>query len=271
MKMKNAVPAKLAPLALALVVALGVGAPLPASAGALAGGATEITQLANEFQLIMSYVQQVEAAENTLASAKALKQQLKQMDPSTLAQLNGGAISQVEQLAQLDGALQNSQNKATEALGVLGSAITQIQQLKMSPSEYLQQRAQLAATQGGAYAASMQADQQKLQQLQSSIAELQQAASAAPGVTSNIQGFQQLLSSGTRVQAQLVSLNDSVTHANLLAAQEARTNAADHQRDANATQEEIDRRNNGLKAIQNRTITVPPVSSYTNLGGSGGN
>lgn len=259
-------------LAIAVGIAVAFGVAPSSFAGTVAGfgGATEITQLVNETLLTSQYGQDVLTAERALESVQALKQQLKQLDPSTLAGLSSSSLEQIQQLSSLDASLKSNYSASQAALGVMNQSIAQIRAQNITPDQYLQQRADLAATQGGQYAAEMQADQQKLADLQKQIADLRSASAAAGGVTSNIQGFQEMLQSGTRTQAQLVSLNNSVTHANLLAAQRAQTAAADKQAEIASQQATGTAGNNDAKRVINSKFTVPPVSAYTNPDPSSG-
>lgn len=236
-------------------------------AGTLTGGATEWTQIANHVELVESYVKQVEAAKNTLQSASALKQQLQQLDPSTLASLSSGSIGNVQQLARLYSDLDQIQQSGGQSVNVLQTALQQMQQQKITPQQYLAQRAQLAQTQGGIYKQNYEADQKTLQTLQQQVADLQHDAAAAHGITSEVGGLQQVVASGTRVQAQLIQLNASVTKANLLAEQQGAAAAADQQQKAAADQQRLDALSKDAAALNQSKITVPDVSKYTDAKG----
>jgi hypothetical protein len=100
---------------------------------------------------------------------------------------------------------------------------------------------------------------------------LQKSAAAAQGVTSNVQGFQQMLASGTRVQAQLVTLNASVTKTNLLLGQQAAQNEEGKRQkdsaraDTRAAMEASDKE--AWDAVNKRKISFPSPMKYAPNGG----
>jgi hypothetical protein len=95
---------------------------------------------------------------------------------------------------------------------------------------------------------------------------LQKSAAAAQGVTSNVQGFQQMLASGTRVQAQLVTLNANVAKTNMLMAKTASDTAADNKAKLDeeaareATRAAIE--DDGWKKLDDRKISLPSPMNY---------
>lgn len=250
-----------------LAGAIMVGLSLQANAGTLTGGATEWTQIANNIQLVESYMKQVQSARNTLDSARALQQQLQQIDPGTLNQLTGGSINQVQQLAELDRVLESNAQSSQRAIDVLRNAMAQGQAQGVDPAQYLQARVALAQSGSDVAQKNLASDQRALQDLQNQVAELRRSADSAHGVTSNIQGFQQLLASGNRTQAQLVAINHSIVEANARAAMKDEAAAEKEKAADDARQKYADSMKKDAATLRDEKISVPNVSKYADTQG----
>lgn len=244
-----------------------LGLSLQVNAGTLTGGATEWTQIANNIQLVQSYMQQVQAARNTLDSARALQQQLKQLDPGTLNQLTSGSITQVQQLAQLDRVLESNAQSSQRAIDVLRNAMAQGQAQGVAPAQYLQARVALAQSGSDVAQKNLASDQRALQDLQNQVAELRRSADSAQGVTSELNGFQQMLAAGNRTEAQLVSINHSIVEANARTAMKDQAAAEKEKAADDAHQQYADAVNKDAAALRDEKITVPNVSKYTDTKG----
>jgi hypothetical protein len=257
--------------AIVATAAVGIAAAsLPAYAGSVGGngGSTEITQLVNEVQLIKSNVSQISTVENTLQSAMALKQTLKQLDPATLARMSGVSISDIQAMAKMDGQLGGLMDSAQSVQAVLTKAVDVSQQMKITPAQYLAERAQQAQKLGGMYAQSFNNDRASMQEMQTRIADLQSTAAAAPAVTSQVQGLQQLLAQNTQLQAQLISLNESVTKANTLAAMRGQEHEQTQADDAAAAAQAKDGYD-ALNKVEHQTITLPNPADLAPKNSSG--
>ena len=235
------------------------------NAGAVVG-ATEPTQILNNIQLIQSYMQQVQTVRNTLESVRMLKQQLKGMDPRTLAELSGSSLDDVQKLAQIDGQLSQVMGSSQSALEVLQRAQASVQEGGMTPDEYLQRRAVLAQRQGSVYQKAFDADQQKLKDAQAQQVQLQRTAASAQNVTSNIQGFQHMLASGTRVESQLITLNKNIVAADARAAHQGEIENLKQQAEVTNAQ----KRRADFKKLEDTNVTLPDPTKYGPAGSDSG-
>lgn len=246
-------------LVAALAFFFGVFQPVSASAVI---GATEPTQILNNIQLVASYGKQLEQIQYAIQSVTALKQQLVQLNPATLAGISQQTLDDLRSLSTLGNDVQNAITSSRQSLEVLQRNQSNMDLSKLTPSQYLAQRSQIAQTSNSAEAAQYKSDQQTLQRLQSDSAELNRAASAAGGVTSNIQGFQQMIASNNRVQAQMISMNGAIARANMVAAQRAQAQDAAKALDQQANTTYLSNQEQGMKQAQQRSITMPSTTTY---------
>ena len=92
------------------LISLFAAVSLNARAGSVAGtgGSTEITQLLNHVELITQSSNTLNTVRNTLQSAMSLQQSLQQLDPSTLANLSGLPMDQLNQMMGLYSQVNNT-------------------------------------------------------------------------------------------------------------------------------------------------------------------
>jgi len=240
-------------LALSIAIATACFMALSANAGTLTGGATEWTQIANNIQLVQSYVKQAETMKNTLESAAALKQQLQQLDPGTLSRLDGTSLNQINSMVQMSSDLDRVISSGNAAVEVLQRNMANGQAAGMTPQEYLQTMSRLADERGDAYMKGYQSDQQAIQDLNNSAHDIQVAAASAPAITSEVGGMQALLKQGTQMQTQLVAINGAMREANglqkLQLADQAKAAAAESDRKKAAA--------NDFEAVKQIQISMP--------------
>ncbi len=248
------------PVAIVAAIAVLVMAAPSARAGTVAGtgGSTEITQLLNNAQLIKQNASEINTVRNTLQSAMYLKQTLRQLDPATIARLAGVPIDQVRALATMDNQLGGLMDSEQSVQAILSNTASSAQGMHMTPMQFLQYRANQAHQMGGVYAQSFNSDRQSMRSMQDQISALQATAASTPAVVSQVQGLQQLLVQNTQVQASLLSLNESVTKANALAAMKGKQEYAtrEAQSQAEAANEQA------AKALQQETVTLPDPTKY---------
>ncbi len=207
---------------LALFAAMASFAPAPA----IAGGATYCvncsgwqTQLAQQVQQISTAENTAQTVRNSLQQVLYLGQTLKQLDPSTLAQMTGQPLQQIGAMQQMYSQL----GPMIDTYSQLSNRMLQFQQGaisgNMDPMQYMQYRARLAQAQGSSYQKSYQSDQQLIQNLGAQQRQLQLTAAEVPAVTGQVNGLQQLLAQDVGIQQQLVTMNAQMAKANALASQ----------------------------------------------------
>ena len=192
-----------------------------AGEGPASGGALESTQLLNKAQLIEQVGQAVQTTSFTLSTAEATMQQLRQLDPGTISALVGVPIGTVKSMAAAYGVFSKASSVYTDAAAVLQKAQSDAVMLHVSPSTLLNMKAQTAYAYGGQYKASYDAEQAKLAALTDTSNQVQRTADSLGEINSTVAGIQTLASQNLQMQAQLTSLNESISRANALAYQQA--------------------------------------------------
>jgi DNA-binding transcriptional MerR regulator len=191
-----------------------------AFAGSVAGtgGATEVTQLLNNGELINQTSQQIATVSNTLSTANATLQQLKQLDPSVIAKMTGLPLDQIQKLGDAYKVMSSAVGVYNQAANVLKQAQQDAAALKVTPSALLQMKANVAAAYGGMYQQQYSQEQDKLTQLAQTAKDVQDSAASISGIDAGVKGVQFLANQNLKVQSLLVQLNDSVATANSNAA-----------------------------------------------------
>ena len=175
----------------------------------------------NHAELLKSLAQHIQTASNTLSTAEATMQQIRQLDPGTISALVGVPIGTVQTMATAYGVFSKASSVYTDAAAVLQKASYDAQMLHTSPSSLLNMKAQVAYAYGGQYKANYDAEQAKLAALTDTAKQVQQSADSLGGINSAVAGVQTLAGQNLQIQAQLTSLNESISRANSLAYQEA--------------------------------------------------
>ena len=224
-----------------------------AGGGGISGGAREGTQLLNHALLIEQVARAVDTVSNTLSTAEATMQQIRQLDPGTISALVGAPIGTVKTMAEAYGVFGKASSVYMNAAAVLQKAQNDAAMLHVSPSTLLNMKAQTAYAYGGQYKASYESEQAKLAALASTSADVQKAADSIGGINSTVQGVQTLAAQNIQMQAQLTQINQSIAQANALAYQQA----IEHQNEAATQAAEAAKM---LDAYQVEVDSTPPVS-----------
>ncbi len=175
--------------AVGLIAALAASS-LAYAGGGATGGATEITQLLNKAELVAQVGESVQTTSNTLMSAQATMQQLRQLAPSTIAQMSGVPIDQVQKLANAYTVMSRSVGVYKDASDVLQKAADDSQRLGITPSELLRYKADAAYKHGGVYKQTYEQEQEKLARLGEVSKDVQQQAEQVKSIDANVKGIQ---------------------------------------------------------------------------------
>ena len=224
-----------------------------AGGGGMSGGATEGTQMLNHALLIEQVGHAVDTVSNTLSTAEATMQQIRQLDPGTISAIVGAPIGTVNTMAKAYGVFSKASSVYTNAAAVLQKAQSDAAMLKVSPSTLLNMKAQTAYAYGGQYKASYDAEQAKLAALASTSADVQKAANSLGGINSTVAGVQTLAAQNIQMQAQLTQLNQSIAQANVLAYQQAIEHQEQYYKNAQDAARMLD-------AYKVEVDSTPPVS-----------
>lgn len=203
--------------------------------GGMTGGATEVTQIMNHVELISQVGEAVQTTSNTLMSAQATMQQLRQLAPSTIAQMTGVPIDKVQKLAEAYTVMNQAVGVYKDAEGVLRQAANDSQKLGIKPSELLKYKAEAAYKYGGVYKQTYDQEQAKLARLSAVSSDVQQQAQQVASIDANVKGIQFLAGQNVKMQASLVDISDSIATANANAAREA---AEQKEKEARAADDE---------------------------------
>ena len=194
---------------------------LPAHAGGATGGATEVTQLLNHIELVAQVGEAVQTTSNTLMTAQATMQMLRQLSPDVVSQMTGLPIDQVAKLAEAYTVMSQATQVYQDAEAVLRKAQQDAARLKIPPSELLRYKAEAAYRHGGIYQQTYEQEQAKLKRLAEVSADVQRQAEEVKSIDANVKGIQFLASQNIKMQAVLGLIGDSIHTANANAAREA--------------------------------------------------
>lgn len=193
-----------------------------AHAGAATGGATEVTQIMNNIELVMQVSEAVNTTSNTLMAAQATMQQLRQLPQSVTASINGPALEKVRAMAEAYQVMSQAHGVYKDAEGVLRKAAADSQRLGITPSELLRLKADAAYKHGGVYQQTYEQEQAKLRRLAETSKDVQKQADTVKSIDANVKGIQFLATQNVQVQATLADIAGSIATANANAAREAK-------------------------------------------------
>lgn len=214
MKMKKLIPVFLFSIALP--------ASAPAHSSGVVAGATEITQIMNNAELIAQVGEATQTTANTLMTAQSTMQMLRQLPASVIDEAMGGLpVEKVQAMADAYVVMSQATSVYKEAEEVLRKAALDAEQLGITPSELLRHKANAAAQHGGVYLQTYEQEQAKLARLAKTSAEVQKQANTVKSIDSNVGGIQFLASQNVQVQASLADIASSIATANANAANAA--------------------------------------------------
>lgn len=198
-------------------------ASVPAHSTGLVAGATEITQIANNIELIAQVGEATQTTANTLMTAQSTMQMLRQLPASVLNEAMGGLpVEQVRAMADAYVVMSQATSVYKDAENVLRKAHDDADRLGITPSELLQHKANAAAMHGGIYAQTYEEEQRKLALLAKTSQEVQKQAETVKNIDSNVGGIQFLASQNVKMQATMATMASSIATANANAALEAK-------------------------------------------------
>lgn len=192
------------------------------------GGATEVTQIANNIQLAditaLNTEQLAEEIQQTATQMSQLTTQVNQyttmiqnlrtLPMQAFNQLLGGLPGEGKALLQLGRASWNLFDSANRASNVLKAAEYSMGTMGINPAEYYGYMVN-AARYGNAYwGEAVRRDTAALQDYQTKIAEWQQASENAQGATGNLQAQQATAAAVTKAGAEISRLNAQISQAN---------------------------------------------------------
>lgn len=240
---------------LILAVAL---SPVPAHAlfgmGGKAGGATEVTQLANHAELVAQVGEAVQTTSNTLMTAEATLRMLRQLPEQVISQMTNLPIAELQVLANAYSVMARAVNVYREAEAVLRQADADSMRLNITPAQLFRMKAEAAYRYGGVYKTTYEQEQAKLAALEQTSQDVQEQAEKVQSVDANVKGIQFLATQNLNLQAALASINESISKANMLALMEAEK---DKEKEAEALMRESDFLDKRRQAVEPGDSTLP--------------
>lgn len=194
--------------------------PAKAGGGGLTGGATEITQLMNNAELVMQVSESMQTTINTLQTAHSTMQMLRSLPQHLISQISGVPLEQVKQMAQAYEVMKDAQATYKDAADVLKKAAADSARLGITPSELLAYKADAAYRHGGVYKTSYEQEQEKIRRASQASKDVQKQADTIQSIDSNVKGLQMLATQNLSLQTSLGNISTSISKANALAFEE---------------------------------------------------
>lgn len=237
-----------------IIIILAAALPLPAHAGAATGGATEPTQLANHIELVMQVSEAVETTSNTLQTAYATMQQLRNFPQAVLDDaINGLPVEKVRAMADAYVVMSEAVGVYRDAENVLRKAQQDAENLKILPSELLRHKANAAAQYGGIYQQTYEAEMARIKRAADMSKEVQKQANIVKSIDSTVGGIQALATQNVAMQTTMAELATSIQTANANAARESALRQQERER-------VLRRLSDVLDARRRAEIEAPPVT-----------
>jgi hypothetical protein len=225
---------------LLLIAAMSIfAAQARAGGGGLTGGATEITQLMNNAELVMQVSESMQTTVNTLQTAHSTMQMLRSLPQHLISQISGVPLEQVRQMAQAYEVMKGAQDAYKDAADVLKKAATDSQRLGITPRELLAYKADAAYRHGGIYSKVHEEEQEKIRRASQASKDVQRQAETVKSIDSNVKGLQTLASQNLSLQAVLGDISTSISRANQIAAEESRLDKEQSKRELDETQRRL--------------------------------
>lgn len=202
-------------------VCLTHGAP-PAMAGAATGGATEVTQVLNNVQLLdiaaKEAAQIAQAVERRLLLIQqyvTMLQNLKSLPQALIDEALAPYRQQTEALKRVNQSVQSLKNSADTARNLFNRRLVEAGSMKMNVADYMRHETTLATQRGGIYRQRLKEDLSAIEQLQERATALRATARQTQRITGNVEGLQVLaqhasISAGELMEIKAALLAQSV-------------------------------------------------------------
>jgi P-type conjugative transfer protein TrbJ len=206
----NAVKAsRIARTAKRAAAALALCTSASAFAGSVAGfgGATEITQLLNNAELVSSVAQQAQMVEQNIQAQITRLQNLAQVPGELINETIAPYTQQLDNFRSLYSAVTDLQQAAQSTSQLFSNAMSDMSSANLKPSQWLSALSSLAKSQGGVYRAQLNQDLNAISSLAKRAQNLQSIQSKIPGVTGNVQGLQMLNQQTNVLAGEMIDLH----------------------------------------------------------------
>jgi len=198
-------------------------------AGSVAGngGATEITQVMNNAELVASVGHQADMVATQLqqyilqqVQTKISQQNLIQLPFNQIMQNLGPYRGMVEPYLNALGTTTQLRDSAMRASSLMSGEVSTMTRLGMDPKTYMQNMIQISKERGGTLKQSLDNTTSAMQDVQKRGEALDQMHDQIPGIDSNIKGMQTLATSNMQMTGEMQNMNATLLQ--MKAQQEAR-------------------------------------------------
>lgn len=215
------------------------------------GGASEMTQLMNNTELVASVGHQADMVATQIqqyvlqqVQARIQQQNMTQLPFNQITQNLGPYRGMVEPYLRTLDVTKQLRDSAIRASSLMSGEISTMTRLGMDPQQYTQKMIQLSKEQGGYYKQSLDDTTNAMQEVQKRGEALAQMHDQIPGIDSNIKGMQTLATSNMQMTGEMLNMNATLLQ--MKATQEAR--GMETEQDKQLAQEALQKHQNDLKA-----------------------
>lgn len=219
---------KLRPIVLGVALALSLNASVSFAGGAATGGASEVTQVMNNGELIAATSKQAQLVAGQIRDYTSqvnqyvtMVQNLKAAPLAVVASTLKPYKDTLRDLGELYRATDDVYKAGTQAYATYERRKAEMANMNMSYDEYLNMETLLAATKGGQYKVQYEKDIAALKKLQDKATTLAGMDAQINSVSGNVQGLQLLAQQNQIMAGELMEMN---AHLRQKSAQEAADN-----------------------------------------------
>lgn len=194
----------------------------PALAGGSTGGATEVTQVMNNMELMASVSKQSQLVAGQIRDYASqvnqymtMVQNLKNLPAKVISETLAPHKDTLRDLGQLYQATTDVYSSASEAYETLQRRRAEMEALKLSPSEYVNAEMLLAKTKGGIYKEQAERDIKAFENAQKKSEKLASMGEEINNVKGNVQGLQFLAQQNQAIIGELMELNSQLREKSL--------------------------------------------------------
>jgi P-type conjugative transfer protein TrbJ len=194
----------------------------PALAGGSTGGATEVTQVMNNMELMASVSKQSQLVAGQIRDYASqvnqymtMVQNLKNLPAKVISETLAPYKDTIRSLGELYQASRDVYTTTTEAHDTLQRRRAEMEALKLSPTDYLNAEMLLAQTKGGIYMQQVQRDLKAFEDAQKKSEKLASMGEQVKSIGGNVEGLALLAQMNQAQVGELMELNSQLREKSL--------------------------------------------------------
>lgn len=207
---------------LSIVLASLISTVTYAGGGPGSGAATEVTQLANNAELVASVSKQSQIVAGQirdytvqLNQYMTMIQNLKQVPRAVISKTLAPYKDSLNTAMQLYSAVNSVHGAAQLARQMLASRQDEMRKLEMSPSQYFTYENALAMTRGGQYKQKIDQDMKVLMEVEEKARVLAEMDTEISSISGNVEGLQTLAQQNQMMAGELILINQYLAQAQI--------------------------------------------------------